>query len=57
MMEGGEMNHLSLNVMPVTETVITATDSMMNSAQAVTTVAEQRISIEDDNIQQMEVTY
>lgn len=56
MMEGGEMNHLSLNVMPVTETVITATDSMMNSGQAVTTVAEQRISIEDDNIQQMEVS-
>merc|ERR1719410_1243226 len=29
---------------------------MMNSGQAVTTVAEQRISIEDDNIQQMEVS-
>lgn len=54
-MEGGELNHLSLNVMPVSETVISATDSIMNSGQAVTTVADHRISIEDENVQQMEV--
>jgi len=54
-MEGGELNHLSLNVMPVSETVISATDSILNSGQAVTSVSDQRISIEDENVQQMEV--
>jgi hypothetical protein len=54
-MEGGELNHLSLNVMPVSETVISATDSILNSGQAVTSVPDHRISIEDENVQQMEV--
>jgi len=54
-MEGGELNHLSLNVMPDSETVISATDSILNSGQAVSSVSDHRISIEDENVQQMEV--
>jgi len=55
-MEGGELNHLSLNVMPVSETEISSTDTILSSGHAVSTISDHRISIEDENVQQMEVS-
>ena len=56
-MEGGELNHLSLNVMPVSETEISSTDTILSSGHAVSTISDHRNSIEDENVQQMEVEY